>query len=88
MLSYETRQQMIKDEIAKFPPTFHNPAFPSGVFRINQYNSYINNDGKIILYIDVRCCPEGHNHEAAPDKCAWRAFAKGTPDEIRANSIW
>lgn len=49
--------------------------FPGDTFRVNTTNSYIGDDGKLVIYTDRW------------DGSMWRAFAKGSEAELRANMV-
>lgn len=75
MIDRETQLKLIETEMAKFPPTFGLRAYPEFVFRVNHSDSYVRDNGEILLYTDVR-------HDGK-----WKSFAKGTPAELRKELI-
>jgi hypothetical protein len=70
--------QKVTDAIAQFPATFGLRAFPGDVFKISPFHSYESDfpaPGTVYLYTYVR---RGD---------AWHSFAKGTPQELRAEVV-
>jgi len=69
----QAAQDHIARAAAEFPATFGLRAFPGDTFRVSIGSSYINGSGLIMLYTEIM----GHDG-------SWRVFAKGTPEELKA----
>jgi len=70
--------QTLRDAIAQFPATFGLRAFPGEVFQISVRDSYESDfpkPGTIYLYTQRK------------DGDRWLSFAKGTPQELRAEVV-
>lgn len=59
----------------RFSRAFGLRGFPGDTFRVNTMNSYIGDDGQLVIYTDRW------------DGSMWRAFAKGSEDELRAEMV-
>ncbi len=65
-------QKAIDEAAAKLPERFGLRAFPDKVFKINRSQSYVSDvDREVMLYTYV-----------LSDDGEWKAFAKGTVDEL------
>lgn len=73
MNSYERDKQRVAQAAAEFPSRFGLRAFPEDRFMILLKDSYVS-EGEIMLYTGI-LQPDG----------TWKSFAKGTPEELRAN---
>jgi hypothetical protein len=60
----------ISEIIASFPATFGLRSRPGEVFRISKAYSYVNDDGIVMLYTEVK---RGND---------WLSYAKGTVEEL------
>ena len=59
----------------RYPHVFGLRGFPRDTFRVNTMNSYIGDDGQLVIYTDR------WNGET------WQAFAKGSESELRAQMV-
>jgi hypothetical protein len=76
MRTYEQEQEMIRQEISKFPEEFGLSAWPGRAFRIGRH-SYVSGD-IVYLYTDIR----------KADGSGWaEGFAKCTSGELRREII-
>ena len=73
-MDYKAEQKMIDDAVAEFPEIFKLRMYPKDRFQISKSASYVL-DGKVILYVYV--IRDGQ----------FRAFAKGTPKELRVELL-
>ena len=55
--------------------TFGLRGFPGDTFRVNTMNSYIGDDGQLMIYTDRW------------DGSMWQPFAKGSETELRAQMV-
>jgi hypothetical protein len=69
-------RKMIEEACAEFPKTFGLRAFPGDVFRVDDYDSYLNDNGGITFYT-----------HRLNEKGEWNAFAKGTKSELMAQIV-
>ncbi len=70
-------RDMIEKACAEFPKTFGLRAFPGEVFRVDDYDSYLNDNGGITFY----------THRLNKENGRWNAFAKGTKSELMAQIV-
>ena len=68
-------QKVLRAELASFPDKFGLRGFPGDVFRCSETDSYV--DGLSIVIYTERIREDG----------AWRAFAKGSPAEVRRELV-
>jgi hypothetical protein len=61
----------------RFPHAFGLRGFPGDMFRVNTMNSYIGDDGQLVIYTD--------RWDAKTQM--WQAFAKGSENELRAEML-
>lgn len=59
----------------RFSFSFGLRDFPGDTFRVNTMNSYIGDDGQLVIYTDRW------------DGSMWQAFAKGSEKELRAEMV-
>jgi hypothetical protein len=78
MIDYNTAQAILAAEITKVTTaigeTFGLRNYPGEIFRVNPKNSYVTDNGAVMIYTDVY----------KDDK--WFAFAKGTSNELVAEA--
>jgi hypothetical protein len=74
MLTMREQEKMVADAMATFPETFGLLAY-SGTFRIGESQSYVNDYGVVMLYTQKLIQGE------------WYDFAKGSPEELRAQIV-
>lgn len=70
--------KLIAEVSATFPATFGLRGCPDCVFRILQRDSYVTNDGEVMLYTQIMDS-EANNQ--------WFDWSKGTPDELRRQIV-
>lgn len=59
----------------RFSHAFGLRGFPGDTFRVNTMNSYIGDDGQLVIYTDRW------------DGSMWQSFAKGSEEELRAEMV-
>jgi hypothetical protein len=59
----------------RFSFAFGLRGFPGDTFRVNTMNSYIGDDGQLVIYTDRW------------DGLTWQAFAKASEKELRAQMV-
>lgn len=77
--TYNEQQKMIADAIASFPPEFGLRAFQGARFMIDQSASFWSSSEGLLLYTFIQQEENGEK--------VWRAFGKGTPEELRRNIV-
>jgi len=69
-MTYEQKQQRIKDEAAMFPATFNLRNF-RGDFRISAERSFVRDDQSVALYL-----------EREDESLGWVPFSKASASEL------
>jgi hypothetical protein len=72
-LPWNEQAPAVAAAVALFPGEFGLRGFPGEVFRVSKSASYYSTTYGVLLYTE-RKCEDG----------VWRDFAKGSPDELRA----
>lgn len=73
-MNIQEQERLIREAAAQFPEGFRLRAFPNDVFSIDIAASFVS-EGKVLLYTAVWRDGE------------WKAFAKGTISELKAQIL-
>lgn len=78
-LSYDEQKAAVAAEIAKFPSEFGLRGFRGERFRVSEAASYYSSSSGVVLYTE--------RLERRDDASQWLSFAKGSPEELRAQVV-